>query len=248
MMERSRRDLLAAIPLLAAWNVLGHPPNPASTRGAYSGAGGARSHAGAIVLLGASYAAGWRLPEIVGRAVVNKGTPGQESWELLQRFERDVIAPQPQAVILWGYINDIFRSPREEVDRAMRRAQETFETMVTRARAADIEVIVATEVTIRPPSGWSETFSSWIGWAMGKESYQAYINARVMSLNDWLRGFAERDHLLLLDLQSILADASGQRASAFASEDGSHITPAGYARLTEYAVPVLEAHFRSPRP
>jgi lysophospholipase L1-like esterase len=197
-----------------------------------------------IVLLGASYAANWRLPDVAGRTVLNKGVPGQESWEMLERFDRDVTAQRPSAVILWGYINDVFRSPREQIDAALARARDSFDQMIGKARSAGVEVILATEVTIRPKDEWSETFASWIGWALGKQSYQDYINGRVVELNSWLRERAVRDHLLLLDLQAVLADATGQRRKGFATDDGSHITPDAYAALTAYSLPLLERHCR----
>lgn len=197
-----------------------------------------------IVLLGASYAGGWRLPQIAGRSVINKGVQGQESWELLNRFDQDVVAVRPSAVILWGYINDVFRSPREKVDDATARARQSFEQMIAKARASGIEPIVATEVTIRSKDEWGEWAASWIGWAMGKQSYHAYINGHVLALNDWLRGLAKREGLLLLDLQPVVSDGTNERRKGMAKEDGSHITPPGYDALTAYAVPVLEAHFR----
>lgn len=198
-----------------------------------------------IVLLGASYAGGWQLPTIAGRTVVNKGVAGQESWELLDRFDRDVVAVRPSAVILWGYINDVFRAPREKIDEATARARRSVEQMIAQSRAAGIEPIVATEITIRAKDDWAEWAASWVGWAMGKRSYQHYINGHVLALNDWLRELAKREHLLLLDLQPAVSDSSGDRRKGMAKDDGSHLTPAGYEALTAYAVPVLEAHFRT---
>jgi lysophospholipase L1-like esterase len=196
------------------------------------------------VLLGASYARGWQLPAIAGRPVVNKGVSGQESWELLERFDRDVIAMQPSAVILWGYINDVFRSSRDQMDAALARARDSFEQMVRKSEAAGIEVILASEIFIRAKDDWRETIASWVGWAMGKESYQDYINGRVAELNVWLRQKAIQDRCLLLDLQPVLADASSPRRKDSAVADGSHISPAGYAALTAYTVQRLEQHFR----
>lgn len=199
-----------------------------------------------IVLLGASYAGGWALPSVAGRAVVNKGVAGQQSWEMLDRFDRDVVAQRPTAVILWGYINDVFRSSRDDMGAAQARAKASFEQMIAKARAAGIEPIVATEVTMGLKAGWGEWLASWVGWAMGKESYQAYINARVLELNAWLRDLARREGLLLLDLQPAVSDARGMRRQGMANEDGSHITAAGYAALTAYALPVLESRFGPP--
>jgi lysophospholipase L1-like esterase len=201
---------------------------------------------GPIVLLGASYARGWQLPPVAGRSIVNKGEGGQESWELLARFDRDVLALRPSAVIIWGTINDVFRAPRDRIDSALDRVRTSFEQMTAKAKGAGVEVIVATEVTIRANDDWREWAASWIGWVLGKTSYQDYVNGHVATLNAWLRNFADREGLLLLDLQPVVSDAGGQRRRGFAAEDGSHFTSAGYDALTAYATPVLERHFGQP--
>jgi lysophospholipase L1-like esterase len=207
------------------------------------GPSGLRNPAGPIVILGASYAKGWSL-QLPGQRVVNKGVAGQETVDLQARFQGDVVAQQPRAVIIWGFINDIFRAPRDQVDARRQRAMEQTAAMVEAARAAGIEPVLATEVTIRGKSEtWSDTFSEWAGWLLGKTSYQAFINGHVVEGNARLRDYAKREGLLLLDLQPVLAQADGQRKAEFARADGSHITAAGYEALSRYAQPILERHF-----
>lgn len=200
---------------------------------------------GPVVILGASYAGGWKPAPAGGVTFVTRGVSGQQSWELLERFDRDVLPERPRAVILWGYINDFHRSPKDKdkLDAAATRAKDSFVQMVAKARAAGIEPILATEVTIRPLDSWSETIGAWVGWAMGKTSYQDLINGRVIETNAWLKELAAREKLLVLDLLPILSDERGVRRKAYAKEDGSHITPAGYAALDAYARPLLEQHF-----
>ena len=200
-----------------------------------------RFPSGPIVILGASYAKGWS-PAIPGRRLVNKGVQGQQSWELLDRFDRDVTAEQPRAVVIWGFINDVFRSKPDQMDKTLARMQSSVTGMVAASRAAGIEPILATEVTIRGKDTWSDWFGSWAGWAMGKEGYQAYINKHVLAGNQWLRDYAAREGLLLLDLQPAVSDDTNWRKKAYANEDGSHITPAGYAELSRHAVPRLASH------
>jgi uncharacterized SAM-binding protein YcdF (DUF218 family)/lysophospholipase L1-like esterase len=200
---------------------------------------------GPVVLLGASYAAGWH-PAVPGVAVVNKGRSGQQTFELRERFARDVIAEHPRAVVIWGFVNDIFRAPREGVDAARSRAQVEIAQMVAAARAAGIEPILATEVPIRGRSSWSDWFSSWVGWALGKTSYDAYINGHVAELNGWLAGYAQREGILLLDLHRAVAQPDGARRAEFAEADGSHLTPAAYAALDRYAIPLLRARVVRP--
>ena len=197
---------------------------------------------GPLVVLGASYARNWELPPISGRTVINKGISGQQSFELLERFDTDVVAAKASAVVLWGFINDIFRTPRSAVEAAKGRARASFEEMIARARRHGIEPILATEVTVRPQDTWREFFASWAGWAMGKSSYHDWVNLHVLEMNGWMRELAAKEKLLLLDLQPVVSEPKGQRRKEFAREDGSHIAAAGYAALTSYATPLLQRH------
>ena len=224
-----------------------HAAAPAGGQGAPAAAPpvAVRYPQGPVVILGASYAAGWH-PALSGVPVLNKGRGGQQTFELRARFAQDVVAEHPRAVVIWGFINDIFRAPRDGVDAARTRARAEIEQLVAAARAEGIEPILATEVPIRGRASWGDWFSSWVGWALGKTSYDAYINGHVAELNAWLRGYAQREGLLLLDLHGALAQPDGPRRAEFAEADGSHLTPAAYAALDRYAIPVLQARVVRP--
>ena len=197
-----------------------------------------------IVILGASYAQGWT-PGCDGPlAFVNRGAPGEQSFEMLARFESDVLAEKPAAVILWGYINDIFRTDEAGRPAAKARAREGFQEMIRLARAAGVKPILATEVTIRQKAGIKESVAGMIGSVLGKTSYQDRINGHVTELNDWLRALAETENLLLLDFEKTLSGPDGRRKKGYANEDGSHITAEGYEALTRYACEILDEHFR----
>jgi lysophospholipase L1-like esterase len=193
-----------------------------------------------LVVLGASYAGGWKFAEVGGVPVINAGVSGEQSFEMLARFDRDVVAARPRAVLLWGFINDVFRA--QHMDATLARVRESYVEMVSRARAHGIEPILATEVTVRGSDTWSDTVKSWIGWVLGKESNADRINRHVMSVNSWLREFAGREGLMLIDIHAALADHTGARRKEFISADGSHITAAGYTALSQYALPRLAAH------
>jgi lysophospholipase L1-like esterase len=188
------------------------------------------------VIMGASYAQGWDVQEIAGLKVQNVGIDGQESHELLQRFPTDVIDREPAMVVIWGYINDIHRNPRDEIEATKTRARESFIQMIDDSSNAGIVPVVATEVTIRGPEGWSEDIMKWLGSLLGKESYQDFVNRHVHELNEWLRDYAKERGVMLLDFERELAGADGVRKREYTSEDGSHLTEAAYARLTDYAL------------
>lgn len=192
-----------------------------------------------VVLLGASYARAWDVGAIGNLQVVNKGIDGQQSWELAERFEGDVIALSPRAVVIWGFINDVYRADRTKVGDALARVRQSVLDMIDRARAHGIEPILATEVTIRGRLELREDILSFVGRLLGRQSYQAYINRHVLDTNVWLREVARQQRLLLLDLQPQLAGPDGFRRREFSSPDGSHISAAGYQTLTRYAQPIL---------
>ncbi|MEZ5416203.1 MAG: ElyC/SanA/YdcF family protein [Vicinamibacterales bacterium] len=198
---------------------------------------------GPVVLLGASYAANWAWDDLApGVPVVNAGVPGQQSFELLERFDRDVVSRRPRAVVIWGFINDIFRA--SDAATALARARQSIEETVRRARAAGIEPILATEVTIRPRKTIVDSVMSTVGWLLGRTSNQDLVNQQVRDVNQWMREFAGAQNILVLDLERVLAGADGRRLWAFAVEDGSHISPEGYRALTDYARPILIRHLR----
>jgi uncharacterized SAM-binding protein YcdF (DUF218 family)/lysophospholipase L1-like esterase len=197
---------------------------------------------GPIVILGASYAKDWPLPSISGVPVINKGIAGQQSFELLERFERDVVAEAPRAVVVWGFINDIFRSPEERMDATVERIRTSYMEIVRLSRERGIVPILATEITARPQAGALNTLRGWAGAIRGKAAYQDRINVHVTAVNAWLKEFAAREKLMVLDLQSVLAEPGGRRRVPFAQPDGSHVTGAGYDLLTSYAQPILEAY------
>jgi uncharacterized SAM-binding protein YcdF (DUF218 family)/lysophospholipase L1-like esterase len=190
-----------------------------------------------VVILGASYAASWNLANLDGIPIVNAGVPGQQSFEMLARFESDVVAAHPRAVVLWGFINDIFRA--NDTAQSLARVCESYAEMTKHARAQGIEPIVATEVTIRPPKAFVEGVMSMVGPWFGKQSYQDRVNRHVIEGNQCLRELARREDLLVLDFQGALADTNGRRRREFATDDGSHISPQGYEALTNYARPIL---------
>ena len=203
----------------------------------------APSSTGPLVILGASYAKDWPIDAIGHIPVINRGVAGQQSFELLERFERDVAAASPRAVLIWGFINDIFRAPQGRMDATIERIRTSYTEMIGLARARGITPMLATEVTARPQAGAMNMVAGWIGALRGKQAYQDLINRDVMAVNAWLKELAAKEGLLLLDFQSVLAEPGGRRRAVYAQPDGSHITAAGYDTLTAYVRPILEGTF-----
>lgn len=188
-----------------------------------------------LIIIGASYANNWDIQTLGSFRIVNKGVGGEETHQMLSRFEREVIKEKPSAVLIWGFINDIFRSSRDAVGEKKQRAQANIEKMTRMANAAGIRTILATEVLVSVPDRLSDRLLGWYGAVRGKQSYQDYVNEHVRDVNIWIRGLGKSRNLTVLDFERVLAGESGGRQRKYATEDGSHLTPEAYSMLTTYA-------------
>jgi lysophospholipase L1-like esterase len=189
-----------------------------------------------IVVLGASYAKAWGQPVLPGfTRVLNRGVGGEETADMLRRFDNDVVAARPDAVLIWGHVNDITRSSPESIEATKAAARQHYVEMFEKARAAGIEVVIATEIPWTEPTGLMNTVRAWIGELRGKQSYAERVTGHVRELNRYLREEAARNGWILLDFERAFANESGTRNPEFAAADGSHISQAGYAALTALA-------------
>ena len=189
-----------------------------------------------IVLIGASYVRGWNLHMIAGVPVINKGVNGEQTFEMLARFGQDVIALSPRSVVIWGYINDVFRSERANIKDKLDATRENLKKMVFKAREHRILPILATEITICGPSGFRETAAAFAGQLIGKESYQDYVNKHVRAVNQWVREYSRANNVILLDFELVLSNETGARKKEYTEKDGSHISPRGYDELNSYVL------------
>jgi lysophospholipase L1-like esterase len=192
-----------------------------------------------LVIIGASYAAEWDTPKLPGYTVTNKGIGGQESSDLRARFERDVIALKPNTVMIWGHYNDIVRASADKMVAAKQKAQDNYRWMTEQARAAGIEVILVTEITIPIPDTLKENAMAWVAGLLGKQDYRSQKNEQIKAVNAWLRDYARSQNIKLLDLETALDSGNGTRKVEYAREDNSHVSPAGYQAITRYVAAQL---------
>lgn len=192
-----------------------------------------------LVILGASYAGSWGTPPLPGYSVVNRGVGGEQTNGMRARFQGDVIAAQPQAVLIWGHVNNITQTGVGDAARlaaVKKAAQDDYLSMLQQARAAGIEVILATEVPLAESTGLVNRAVAFLNGLRGKESYATKVNREVRELNAFVRQLAAREKLILLDFEKVFAPDGGARKPEYAKEDRSHVTPSGYKALTAYAV------------
>jgi lysophospholipase L1-like esterase len=194
-----------------------------------------------LVILGASYAQTWGTPPLPGYEVVNRGAGGEQTKAMRDRFTRDVVAVQPDAVLIWGHINNITQSDLADstMDGVKKDAREDYLAMLDQSRAAGIEVILVTEIPLAEPTGLVNEARGLLGRLRGKQSYAERVNLHVRDLNAFVRQLASRQGTRLLDFDKIFAPDGSARQPQFAAEDRSHVTAAGYEALTKYAAAEL---------
>jgi lysophospholipase L1-like esterase len=192
-----------------------------------------------MIIIGASYAAEWGNPKLPGYTVTNKGIGGQESSDLRARFERDVLELQPDVVMIWGHYNDVVRASADKMAAARQKAQDNYRWMTEQARAAGIEVILITEITIPIPDTFKENTLAWLAGLLGKQDYRSQKNQQIKALNVWLRDYARSQNIELIDLETALDSGNGTRKVEYTRADNSHVSPAGYQAITQYVAAQL---------
>ena len=165
-----------------------------------------------VVFYGDSITDGWPLPEYFpGKPYVNRGISGQTTAQMLVRFQQDVIALQPKAVVILAGTNDIAGNTGAT---SLAIIQGNIASMAELARAHGVRVILA---SILPVAQY--------GWHS-----QVQPIASVTAMNEWLRAYAAREHCTYVDYYAVLNDGRGGFKAELAY-DGVHPNPAGYAAM-----------------
>jgi lysophospholipase L1-like esterase len=145
--------------------------------------------------------------------VLNRGVNGQRSDEIAARFDRDVLATDPAAVVIVAGVNDVYQGrPVEHVIRQLR-------SMYDRAAHAAIPVVAGTIVPYNTASPEQ--------------------NARMREINEWIR--TQRDAsvpIVFVDTRAAVA-APADPDLLFDSPDQLHPTPEGYRRMAEALEPAI---------
>jgi lysophospholipase L1-like esterase len=172
-----------------------------------------------VVLMGDSITFHWEpveLPASTRRNLVNRGIPGQNTSQMLLRFEDDVIALRPAAVVLLGGTNDlrVHAGPLNAAEPAI------IETILRNVTAmADIADARGVKVILSavPPI------------ATGHPEL-ARDPAAIVAVNLRLRALAVARHYPFLDYALVLADQQGGLDPAL-TQDGLHPNADGYRRM-----------------
>jgi lysophospholipase L1-like esterase len=145
--------------------------------------------------------------------VLNRGVNGERSDQIAGRFDRDVLAHAPAAVVILAGVNDVYQG------RPVTHVIAQLRAMYDRAAAARLPVVAGSIVPYNTATGDQ--------------------NARMHEINKWIADTAAREpNLRFVDTRRAAA-APGNLDRLSGSPDGLHPDIDGYRRMAEAIEPVL---------
>lgn len=167
------------------------------------------------------------LQSFLGRAgqVRISGICGELTGEMIMRFRRDVLEHQPGYVPILGGTNDLgWNTSPSEIMR-------NLATMYEQTRAMGSLPIPVTVPSIRVEDA--------AGGREGQEWITEHL-VRRSQLNKLIQDYAGSEGLACVDLFAATTDPESGQLAAIYSNDGIHLTTAGYRLFAEHVAHILK--------
>jgi lysophospholipase L1-like esterase len=170
---------------------------------------------GKIMMVGNSITEGgdWR-KLLNDTTVINRGISGDVTFGVLNRI-KDITDRKPSKLFLLIGINDLSRNTPEEV------IIENIFTIVKKIHLASPD----TKIFVQSILPLNESFKNFIPTFRGKVE-------KVLTINGQVQKYADKLKFTYIDLHSNFLDKEG-KMEATLSNDGLHLTAAGYKRWVE---------------
>jgi lysophospholipase L1-like esterase len=186
-----------------------------------------------VVFFGDSITDGWKLADYFpGKPYVNRGIGGQTTPQMLVRFRQDVVDLHPKAVVILAGTNDIAGNtgPTRNQD-----IEANLASMADLARRQGIRLVFSSVLPVHNYTGDAKNF------------FAQRPMARILALNEWLKGYCEGSGDVYLDYFSAMVDDQGLLKKDLA-DDGLHPNVAGYRIMAPLAEAAIARGQASSRP
>ena len=171
---------------------------------------------GRVIFFGDSITQMWKLDlSFPGKAYINRGISGQTTSQMLVRFRQDVVALQPEVVVILAGTNDIAENQGPTTVEAI---EDNLASMVELAEAHHIRVVLCSVLPV-------EVY----GWRRNIRPVE-----KIATLNAWLKGYAEGRRTFFVDYYSATENENHGMKKEL-SDDGVHPNAAGYAVMAPLA-------------
>lgn len=178
-----------------------------------------------VVFLGDSITDGWKLPQYFpGKSYINRGISGQTTSQMLLRFRQDVIALDPDVVVILAGTNDIAGNTGHI---SIEDIEGNLTSVAELARAHDIALVLSSVTPVNNYTPASQHF------------FADRPPSEILRLNDWMKAYCASVNCYYLDYFSAMVDGSGLLKREL-SEDGLHPNDAGYKIMAPLAESAIE--------
>jgi lysophospholipase L1-like esterase len=178
-----------------------------------------------VVFLGDSITDRWDLARYFpNKLYVNRGIGSQVTAQMILRFQQDVVALQPAAVVILSGINDVQGFLQEETPEQI---EANWETMADIADRHGIHVVFGSILPVNDDT------------PQAKDVVRERHPAELRALNAWLRAFCRRRGYAYADYYAALIDGRGLMQHDL-TIDGVHPLQAGYARMAPVAQAAID--------
>jgi len=182
-----------------------------------------------VVFFGNSITEGWaRLfpQQFPGLPYIGRGIGGQTTPQLLVRFQQDVVALHPAAVVILAGTNDIAGNTGPST---LQMIEDNLASMTAIGQANGIKVILS---SILPVYDYP--------WRRGLQPAP-----KIRAVNEWIRQYCARVGCTYLDYYSAIVDARGGLPPDLA-RDEVHPTEKGYAVMAPLAKAAIDRALQRP--
>ena len=173
-----------------------------------------------VVFLGDSITDGWPLADYFpGKPYINRGISAQSTSQMLVRFQQDVAALKPKAVVILAGTNDIAGNtgPMRLED-----IEADYESLAQLAKANGIKAVLSSILPVN-------------NYTIQGEDYSVDRPAeKILELNRWLSAYCPAHGCVYLDYFSAMVDDKGKLKEEL-SDDGLHPNQAGYKIMAPLA-------------
>lgn len=187
-----------------------------------------------VVFMGDSITDSWPQPRFgaffPGKRYVGRGVSAQTTPQMLIRMRPDVLNLHPKVVVILAGTNDIAGNTGPMTNEEI---QGNLMSMSELATAAGVKVVLS---SITPVSAYH---------AAPNQSPQTTLRpvARVLAMNEWMKGYAAAHGHVYLDYYSAMTDATGLMREDLTADD-LHPNAAGYAIMAPLAQAAIDRALR----
>lgn len=176
-----------------------------------------------VIFFGDSITQGWDLDKSFPAAGhINRGISGQTTAQMLVRFRQDVVALNPEVVVILAGTNDVAENLGPTT---LGEIESNLMSMVDIAEANGVRVVLS---SILPAGQYP--------WRREIQPIE-----KIVALNNWMVGYSNGRGLVYIDYFSVMQDDKHWMKGDL-SPDGVHPNAAGYTIMKSLAEPaILEA-------